>query len=132
MIAAFVRGLLKPELKYGLRSRMGEDAVFEAMLAGVSADMHLERAANASSTVPALTPESAERVLKSVSRREQRAMELRLMDVYRMADSPAAHRRLGEKRLSLYRLYKIAEKKGIFDLLAREDCGCDESCKAML
>jgi hypothetical protein len=119
MVAAYLRGLLKPTAHYGLRSLMAETAVLEAVAADVSADTFRLHAQLDAATLSVLNEKGIRSTVRSMGARAARCSELRLMDIYRLENKAAdAERREKNKNtLSLYQLYHLASKNGIFDAL---------------
>lgn len=117
MVGAYLRGLLKPQLSYGTRSLVSESVIFEAlasehmaqnMLDGISADLAL---------IPVLTEKGVRSTIDNTNARLRRAAELRVFDLYKVVDQLSDQLKLAnpQKELSLYQLYQIAEKQGIFE-----------------
>ena len=80
------------------------------MSAGVEADLAL---------IPVLTQKGVVKTSDSATARLGRVAELRLMDIYKVADQISGKLKLSnpQRELSLFQLYQIAEKTGIFDEL---------------
>ena len=116
MLAAYLRGFLKPKTTYGLRSSLAEDAVIEAMVY----QMHIENYETSikvdSSILGCLTHDGKKETLRSIAMRSARCSELRSMDIYRLRKaSRPPDKKNGP---SLYQLYHIAKKCGILDALS--------------
>jgi hypothetical protein len=121
MLAAYLRGMLKPSHKYGLRSLLAENVIFEGVSAELSVAAYETAILSDASMLPVFNEKGIRDTMHSISKRAARCMELRLMDVYRMArrlDGDAG--KSGKKELSLYQLYQIAVKNGIFDALRQQ------------
>lgn len=119
MVAAHLQGLLKPTADYGLRSLMGESVILEAIAAQVSADTFARHAQLDAATLPVLNDKGVRSTIRTMSARAARCSELRLMDIYRLESKVAdqADREKNKNTLSLYQLYHLASKNGIFDSL---------------
>jgi hypothetical protein len=111
MVVAYLRGLLKPSLHYGLRSIVAENYVFEALLADNQAFMLESSIQSDASIIPALKIESKRETMRLINRRRQRCMEIRNGAIYgaRKAKTP------GE--ISLYQLYHLCSRAGILEAL---------------
>lgn len=120
MVVAHLRGLLKPTHRYGRRSRISEDI----MLEGLASDMMAKSLEDAIRLGQAYIPVLSEKGIKSSGERMaaqlQRVAELRAFDLFKVADQLFGHMKVanGKKEMSLYQLYQIAEKHGIFDAFA--------------
>lgn len=118
MLAGYLRGLLKPAHAYGLRSAQSETIILEGLTAEKSVAAYESMMAVDAAMVPVLTEKSIRETMHSIAKRASRCMELRLMDIYRMnrrlSDETA---KSGKKELSLYQLYQIAARNGIFAAL---------------
>jgi hypothetical protein len=119
MVAAFLRGLLKPTESYGLRSMLGESVVLEAVAAEVSADAFMLHAKLDAAALPVLTDSGVRSTLRAMGARAARYTDLKLMDVYRLERKveDQVRRDRNKNTLSLYQLYHLATKNGIFDAL---------------
>ena len=119
MVAAFLRGLLKPTTEYGLRSIMGESVMLEAISAEVAADTFTLHAQLDAATLPVLNEKGVKSTMRSMGQRAARGSELRLMDIYRLESKAEdlERREKNKNTLSLYQLYHLATKNGIFDAL---------------
>ena len=115
MVAAYLRGLLKPDLPYGLRSELAEEAILEAMVVDMQVDHQKAAIAADASALPIFTDAGKEKTLRAIQARLSRCIELRTMDIYRLDASkkPVA----GKNDISLYQLYHLAAKNGILDAL---------------
>jgi hypothetical protein len=117
MVAAYLRGLLKPNHQYGLRSRISEDVVIEALATEMMAT-NMTSAVNFDLTlIPVLNEKGRLAAVDRVTEKLRRVAELRANDLYRVADQLTGSLRLSntKKELSLFQLYQIAEKHGIFE-----------------
>jgi hypothetical protein len=123
MVAAFLRGLLKPTEAYGLRSMLGESVMLEAISAEVSADTFMLHAKMDAASLPVLTDNGVRATLRAMGARASRYADLRLMDIYRLERKmeDQARRDQNKNTLSLYQLYHLATKNGIFDALRVHD-----------
>lgn len=116
MLAAHLRGLLKPSTTYGLRSELAEDAVIEALAYQMHIDNYESSINVDASILSCLNDKAKAETLKSIGIRAARCSELRGMDIYRLAR--AAKSKSKKSGLSLYQLYHIAQKCGILDALS--------------
>lgn len=116
MVAAYLRGLLKPSHQFGLRSAIAEDVILE----GLAADMNAQAMADGirvdTGTLPVLTEKGIRATVQRINYRLGRISQLRGQDIYRVAEQLAGRLKLENRsdELSLFQLYQIAEKKGIF------------------
>ncbi len=119
MVAAFLRGLLKPTTDYGLRSIMGESVIFEAIAAEVSADTFKLHSQLDAAMLPVLNDKGIRSTMRTMGLRAARCSELRLLDIYRLESKfeDQERREKNKNTLSLYQLYHLATKNGIFDAL---------------
>lgn len=116
MVAAYLRGVLKPTQKYGLRSSLAENLLLEAVAAEVSAGA-LDVSACIDATIcSVIKPEARQEHLRSVFARAGRATELRLHDIHRLGRIDLV--KSGDKdSLSVFQLYQLLQKKGILDAM---------------
>lgn len=117
MVAAYLRGLLRKDKHHGLRTISTEDIVLESIsaeiLAGnVESSLQVDLA-----LMPLLTEKGIHNTISRASSRLERAAELRLLDIYKVGEQVSGALKLGNvnKELSLFQLYQIAEKSGIFE-----------------
>lgn len=111
MVAAFVRGLLRKEHTYGLRSALAENLIFEAIGAQVGAEQLFLNVSLDAAITGVIKPDARQKHLESVFARAARAHDLKLFDVYRLSHKPAAG------SVSLYQLYHLMQKRGILDAM---------------
>jgi hypothetical protein len=120
MVVAYLRGLLRPIHKFGSRSVIAENVVLEALSAELLAG---NMQAVVSSDLAAITlfkQDAAISTMELASSRLTRAGELRIYDVYKVASQIAGQLKRDTKdELSMFQLYQIAEKSGIFEALDR-------------
>lgn len=117
MVVAHLRGLLSHSHGFGSRSKATEDVILEAIGAEALATSMEVNSRLDLALIPALTQKGVLDTVERVSSRMGRVAELRMMDVYRVADQIAAEKKLTNDKheLSLFQLYHLAEKSGIFD-----------------
>ena len=116
MVTAYLRGLLKPKLDYGLRSIASEAVVLEALSASIQAD-NLQTLTNvASASLPVLNHEGMNETWSTIQRRTRRIAELRRSDIYRFGHHQAQDAQ--SKKISLYQLYQLMDKSGIMKQIA--------------
>ena len=117
MVVAHLQGLLSKNHKYGGRSYASEEIIFEAISSNLLADGIKNGCESDLSLVPVLTQKGVIKTLEKVTARLDRAAELRMFDVYKVAEQISGKLKQDnpEKELSLFQLYQIAEKTGIFD-----------------
>lgn len=122
MVVAYLRGLLKPTQPYGRRSRISEDVVIEAMASGVMADNLQDSVKFSQALLPLLNQRGIHNSNERIYAQLDRVSELRVFDLYKVAEQLGGHLKVtnGKKEMSLYQLYQIAEKHGIFDAFADE------------
>ena len=123
MLAAYLRGLLRPSHSYGLRSHLAEDVIIEGMTAQISVETYSANMALDAAMLPVLKIEGIRNTMRALGAKSVRCSELRLMDVYRLEQRArdAADMSAQKNTPSLYQLYQIAEKQGIFDALRAQD-----------
>lgn len=113
MLAAHLRGLLKPSSELGLRSYLFEDVILEAMTADISVqNFKLSIAADAA-IATILTEDSKRDVLRRVQRQTQRHAALQLMDIYDLANGARRQGVDATGRVSLLQLFHLMRKEGI-------------------
>lgn len=116
MVVAYLRGLLRPQHNFGTRSFATEEVILEALdaecaAASINASVMADLA-----IIPALTQRGVIATTSRASKRLVRASELRTMDIYKVADQVASRiKRDTKNTLSLYQIYQLAEKSGIFE-----------------
>jgi hypothetical protein len=115
MVAAYLRGLLKPDLPYGLRSELAEEAILEAMVVEMQVDHQKSAIAADAAALPIFTDTGKDKTLRAIQARLARCIELRTMDIYRLDASKKPTG--GKNDISLYQLYHLAAKHGILDAL---------------
>jgi len=127
MVAAHLRGILRPHPAYGLRSMVTEDIVLEAMSADLHADALARQVDFSAAMLPVLTEKGIRDVVQRASKLMQRTAALKQMDIYEVSRQLSEQLRLSENNpnFSLLQLYKIAEKQGIFDDLDRHFDGVE-------
>lgn len=113
MVVAYLRGLLKPTLTYGLRSLLAEEAILEALEAQLAVEGYGNSIIADAAVLPALEHKSKEHTMRSIRARLMRCTELRTFDIYRL------NRRveLDKNGISLYQLYQVASANGLMDAL---------------
>lgn len=116
MVVAYLRGLLKPSLKYGLRSVVAENYVLESIVAGTQADLLESTVLSDSAMLPALTTESKRETMRLIRRRLQRCTDIRNGNIY------GVHKVQKQGQLSLYQLYQLASRSGILETLTKANC----------
>lgn len=123
MLLAYLRGALPAEQAYGLRSIIAEDVILEGMAAQLAVDVADVNMQLDAAMLPVLNIKGVRATMKSIGARALRCSELRLMDIYRLEKKAqdAATRESEKNTLSLYQLYQVAEKQGIFDALRAQD-----------
>jgi hypothetical protein len=116
MVVAYLRGVLRPNHPFGARSFTTEQIVLESLSAErLSDNMQAEIMADLS-LIPAMNQKGVISTAERANTRLTRACELRLFDIYKVADQIAGRlKRDTKNELSLYQVYQIAEKSGIFD-----------------
>lgn len=115
MVAAYLRGVLRPHHTYGNRSLVTEQIVLEAISAERLADNMQSDVFGDLALIPVLTQQGIISTAEKSSARLARACELRLLDIYKVAEQVASRMKRDTKNeLSLFQVYQIAEKSGIF------------------
>ena len=117
MVVAHLQGLLPRNHRFGKRSVVTEEIILESLSADLLARNIEAGAAADLALVPALNQQGVMDTVEQSSARLRRASELRLLDIYKVADQISGKvKRANPKNIpSLYQLYQIAEKTGIFD-----------------
>jgi hypothetical protein len=119
MVVAHLHGLLSHNHQFKSRSAATEEIILESISARLLAT-NMEAGNNADlALIPALTREGVTKTIENVSARRARVAELRLLDIYRVSEQISNNLKLAnsQKELSLYQLYHLAEKTGIFKAL---------------
>ena len=125
MVVAHLHGLLKPSHKFGARSIAAENAILEALSAELLAGTMQAAVSSDLSAITLFKQDAAISTMESANSRLSRASELRMYDVYKVASQIAGQLKRNTKgELSMFQLYQIAEKSGIFAAL---DTHCPES-----
>lgn len=119
MVVAYLRGLLKPSLKHGLRSIVAENYVLESLAAVNQADMLESTVLSDSAIIPALTTDSKRETMRVIRRRLQRCTEIRNGNIYGVKKAPQTG------QISLYQLYQLASRSGILETLTAGTCNTD-------
>ena len=118
MVVAYLRGLLRPVHKFGQRSVVTEDIVIEVLTSEMIASNMQASIAAELSLVPVLNHKGLNDTIDKSNTRLVRASELRMFDIYKVADQIGGTlKRNVKNELSLFQLYQIAEKSGIFSAL---------------
>ena len=118
MVVAYLRGLLRPVHKFGQRSVVTEDIVIEVLTSEMIASNMQASIAAELSLVPVLNHKGLTDTIDKSNTRLVRASELRMFDIYKVADQIGGTlKRNVKNELSLFQLYQIAEKSGIFSAL---------------
>lgn len=110
MLAAYLRGLLKPSLAYGVRSYIFEDVLLEGMSAEISADSFCANASADAALATILTDEGKRSALRRTQRQLRRSVALRLMDIYELS---SGKRDRNNSSISLLQLFRLAQREGI-------------------
>lgn len=117
MVVAYLRGLLPRRHKFGRRSFATEEIILESLSAEAVAD-NMETSLQVDlALIPVLTQKGATQTLTRVGARLGRASELRLLDIYKVAEQLESKNKVTNRQneLSLFQLYHLAEKTGIFE-----------------
>jgi hypothetical protein len=117
MVAAYLRGLLKPDHPYGIRSSLAEDIVLEALACDNLVHSMEQGLALDMSLLPAITPKAIPGIVQGISRRMGRVNELRGYDIYKVEQQIGDQLKLAghdASEISVFQVYQIAEKQGIF------------------
>lgn len=120
MVAAHLRGLLQPQLKYGLRSAVTENIILEALVCEQRAAHLQDTIRNDLSMTALLNEKGLNRVMDHTGRRTGRVSELRDYDLYNVEEQIARRIKVDNVRqeLSLYQLYQLAERGDVFNALS--------------
>ena len=124
MVVAYLRGLLKPSLKRGLRSELAEQIVFNAIEAEMLASDMEHQMSLDYATLPLMKEEFVRNSLNQRPLRRLRIDELRKMDIYAFSRSPEyanlAVTTQG-RNISIVQLAKVLEDGGLLNLGLEED-----------
>ncbi len=117
MVVAYLRGLLRRSHNFGDRSRVSEEIMLESLAGDAMAESIESSVALDAALLPLLTEKGVRETVRKSSARLGRAAELRLFDIYRVAQQLAGTIKIENQgnELSLFQVYQIAEKQGIFD-----------------
>ena len=115
MVVAYLRGFLKPSIKYGLRSIVSENYVFEMLAAENHASLLEAVSLSDAAILPAMTADSKRETMRTIRRRLQRATSIRNGALY----GATAPKENGQ--ISLYQLYQLCAKSGILETLTSAD-----------
>ena len=115
MVVAYLRGLLKPSLKHGLRSIVAENYMFEVLMAENQADILEASALSDSAILSALTHDSKTETMRVIRRRLQRATSIRNGEIYGVKTTKP------KGQISLYQLYQLCSRSGILETLTKAD-----------
>ncbi len=110
MLAAYLRGLLKSSMNFGLRSLLFEDMIIEAMTAQIAAENFRLSVTADSAIASILTADSKRNTLRRTQRQIKRHMNLQLMDIYELV---SGKRNKQEGGISLLQLFHLMKKEGI-------------------
>ncbi len=113
MLAAYLRGLLKPSSEFGLRSFIFEDVILEAMTARICAENFRLSIAADSALAQLLTDDSKRSTMRRINRQSHRHAALQLMDIYALADGARRQGVDSSGRISLLQLFQLLRKEGI-------------------
>jgi hypothetical protein len=120
MVVAFLRGLLKPKLSFGLRSLVAENVMLEAMDATMDAENYKVSALMHTIRLSVTKYDARTSVANKASEHFGKAIDLDGYDLYGWKDLIAKKATSGEKRISLYQLYHVMKQRGILDQLHRQ------------
>ena len=121
MVVAYLRGLLKPSFKHGLRSIVAENYVLEVLKADNQARMLEATILSDSAILPALKHESKLETMRLIGRRMQRCLDIRNGAVYRAKRHTPAR-----GQISIYQLYQLTLKAGILQSLATQNSNSED------
>lgn len=117
MVVAHLQGLLAHNHQFGNRSTATEEIILESISARLLAQ-NMEAGNDVDlALIPALTHKGVTQTIEHVSARRGRVAELRLLDIYKVSEQISGELKVAnsQKELSLYQLYQLAEKTGIFE-----------------
>lgn len=117
MVVAFLRGLLKPKLSFGIRSLVAENVMLEAMDATMDAEHYKISALMKTIQLGVTKYEARTSVVNKASEHFGKAIDLDGYDLYGWKDLIDKKATSGEKRISLYQLYHVMKQRGILDQL---------------
>ena len=117
MVVAHLQGHLSPHHSFGGRSSATEEVILESLSADLLARSMESGAAADLALIPVLTQKGVIQTSEQVTTRLRRASELRLLDVYKVSDQISGKLKVSnpQNELSLFQLYQLAEKQGIFE-----------------
>lgn len=123
MVAAYLRGLLKPHHNYGLRSVITEEIILETLVCEQRSE-HLQSVVrNDMALVNVLNEKGLNQVMDRSSQRVERMRDLADLDLYRVEEQIAGRLKVSNVRneMSLYQLYQVAERGGVLAALSDVD-----------
>jgi hypothetical protein len=120
MVVAFLRGLLKPRLAYGLRSIIAENVMLEAMDASIDAENYKISALLHTVRLSVTKYEARKGVINTAGEQFSKAIDLQGYDLYGWKDLAAKKTNAGKNRISLYQLYHVMKQRGILGQLHRQ------------
>jgi hypothetical protein len=120
MVVAHLQGLLSRNHRFGRRSGATEEIILESLSAQMLALSMESGIASDLALIPVMTEKGIQNTLENVGARRGRVAELRLLDVYKVAEQLSGTLKLAnpQKEMSLFQLYQLAEKSGIFEVFA--------------
>lgn len=110
MLAAYLRGLLKPSMPFGVKSYLFEDVILEAMTAHIAVENFRLSIAADSAVASILTDDGKRGVLRRTQRQVKRHAALQLLDIYGLV---GGRKEKQESSISLLQLFHLMQKEGI-------------------
>lgn len=117
MVVAFLRGLLKPKLAFGLRSLVAENVMLEAMEATMDAESYKVSALLHTIRLSVTKHEARTSVVNKASEHFGKAIDLEGYDLYGWKDLISKQAATAKGRISLYQLYHVMKQRGILNQL---------------
>lgn len=115
MLAAYLRGLLKPALRFGFSSSAFEGLKLEMLLAQIKVEDFGQSVQSDSSVIPTLTDESKQQTLRRIHVQLERRAQLQLMDIYGLAHGKRGNEHeTSQGKISMVQLFRLVEQEGIF------------------
>jgi hypothetical protein len=115
MLAAYLRGLLKPALRFGFSSSVFEELKLEMMLSQIEVEGFEQSIQSDASVLASLTDDSKQQTLRRINVQLARRAQLQLMDIYGLAHGKRKDDRdTRQGKISMVQLFRLVEQEGIF------------------
>lgn len=115
MVVAYLRGVLRKPNKFGILSEVTEAIVLEGLQTEIMAGALQDYIKLDEALIPAMKQEGIHDVIQRTNKRIARITELRGQNLYKVSEAILRDKEYRDDKLSVYQLYELAEKSGIFD-----------------